>query len=55
MKWCFSFLIIFIFSLSLIFYSNNNIDVVKAASSNGTSDLQLIARAINRRSKRRIL
>ena len=49
--------LIIIFSICLICFSGNLIDTseVLAASGNSKSDLQLMARAINRRSKGREL
>lgn len=48
--------LIIIFSICLIYFSGNlQNNKVLAASGNSTSDLQLMARAINRRGKRRKL
>ena len=50
----FIIIILIIFLINLCQSSNVN-NVSEAADGNGTSDIQLIARAINRRSKRRKL
>lgn len=56
MKTIFYIFLIIIFSICLIYFSGDlNNSQVLAASGSSTSDLQLMARAINRRSKRRKL
>lgn len=56
MKTIFYIFLIIIFSICLIYFSGNvNNNKVLAANSNSASDLQLLARAINRRGQRRKL
>lgn len=39
--------IFIVFTLFVVLFKTNNVDIVQAATNNNTSDVQLIARAIN--------
>ena len=43
--------IFIVFTLFVVLFKTNNVDIVQAATNNNTSDLQLIARAINGESR----